>query len=144
MMANETIEKMKKEVYNIYLEAERRYLDKCKELASLLKLFKFDYYDYYEDSDNGSILMYRVYKDNHVYMRYLYDEDIFAINELMAKENIENKSFDWIVRRTEAILDFFNDYEKIYGDMYDTLFYALTKNLENLKNKYKEVVNDGE
>ena len=143
-MANETIEKMKKEVYNIYLEAERRYLDKCKELASLLKLFKFDYYDYYEDSDNGSILMYRVYKDNHVYMSYLYDEDIYAINELMAKENIENKSFDWIVRRTEAILDFFNDYEKIYGDMYDTLFYALTKNLENLKNKYKEVANDGE
>jgi len=69
---------------------------------------------------------------------------VYAINEKMAEENIEGKSFDWIVRRTEAILDFFNDYEKIYGDMYDTLFYALTKNLENLKNKYKEVVNDGE
>jgi len=57
---------------------------------------------------------------------------------------MNDKGFEIIEKETEAILDFFNDYEKIYGDMYDTLFYALTKNLENLKNKYKEVVNDGE
>lgn len=141
MMKMAEIEKMKNEVFEIYKESEKIYLEKCSKLSDLLKLFNIEYFDYYSQYDNKTYLKYRIYNNNYIYMSSnLNDEvNVSIVTELMAEENIKVKPFDWIFRRAKAILEFLENYEKVYNTMYEDLYHALEQSNEKLKHEYEKV-----
>lgn len=136
---NEEIEKMKNEIKEIYIQTEKNYLEKCRELANILNLFGLEEFDYYTEYEGHSILQYRIYNTHRIWMfeNLQNEENVIAINEDIVKENVKTKPLDWIIRRTNSILDFLYDYNDIYSNLFNNSYKSLKRDYEYLKNKYE-------
>lgn len=136
---NEEIELMKNEIIEIYKQAEKNYLEKCRELASILKLFGLKEFDYWTGDEGHSILQYRIYNTHRVWMskNLQGEEEVVAVSEDIVRENVKTKPLDWIIRRTESILDFLHDYNDIYSNLFNNSYKSLKRDYEYLKNKYE-------
>lgn len=148
---NEEIELMKNEIKEIYVKTEKNYLEKCRELANILNLFGLEEFDYYTEYKGHSILQYRIYNTHRIWMFenlqnegnvIAINEDIvIAINEDIVKENVKTKPLDWIIRRTNSILNFLYDYNDIYSNLFNNSYKSLKRDYEYLKNKYENYKN---
>lgn len=140
---NEEIELMKNEIKEIYVKTEKNYLEKCRELANILNLFGLEEFDYYTEYEGHSILQYRIYNTHRVWMsKNLQNEgNVIAINEDIVKENVKTKPLDWIIRRTNSILNFLYDYNDIYSNLFNNSYKSLKRDYEYLKNKYENYKN---
>lgn len=140
---NEEIEIMKNEIKEIYVQTEKNYLEKCRELSNVLKLFGLEEFDYYTEYEGHSILQYRIYNTHRVWMskNLQNEEEVIAVNKNMAIKNTEVHPLDWILRRTESILDFLCNYQNIYNDLFNKNYKYIKKHYSNLKNKYENYKN---
>jgi len=136
---NEEIKKMKNEIKEIYVQTEKNYLEKCRELASILKLFGLKEFDYWIRNEGHNILRYRIYDTYRVWMskNLENEEEVVAVSKNIVKENVKTKPLDWIIRRTESILDFLHDYNDIYSNLFNNSYKSLKRDYEYLKNKYE-------